>query len=68
MLLSREQAWEHWFNKKANDHSKDKSKIVPLLQHIAHSETNEKSEEAIDLLKTSEYWTNGEKLRDYISA
>lgn len=63
----REQAWERWFNKKANGHSEDKSKIVPWLRHIVHSETIEKSEEAIELLKISEHWTNGEKLRDYVS-
>ena len=63
----REQARERWFNKKANGHSEDKSKMVPLLRRIAHSETIKKSEEAIELLKTSEYWTNGENLRDYIS-
>lgn len=63
----REQARERWFNKKANGHSEDKSKMVPLLRRIAHSETIKKSEEAIELLKTSEYWTNSENLRDYIS-
>lgn len=63
----QEQAWERRFNKKANGHSEDKSKIVPLLRRIAHSETIKKSEKAIALLKTSEYWTNGENLRDCIS-
>ena len=63
----REQVFERWFNKKANGHSEDKSKIVPLLRGIAHLETIEKSEEAIELLETSEYWTNGENVRDYIS-
>ena len=38
-----------------------------MLRRITHSETIEKSEEALELLKTSEYWTNGENLRDYIS-
>ena len=63
----RQQAWESWFHKKVNSHSEDKSKIVPLLRDIAHSETLEKSEETTGLPETSEYWINGENLRDCIS-
>ena len=63
----RDQAWEHWFSKIVNGHSEDKSKIVPLLWRIAHLETIEKSVEAIEVLKTSEYSSNRENLRDYLS-
>ena len=50
----RDHAWERWFNKRTNGHSEEKSKTVPLLWRIAHSETIEKSVEAIEVLKTSE--------------
>ena len=63
----RDQAWEHWFNKIVDGHSAGKSKIVPLLWRIACLETIEKSVEAIEVLKTSEYSSNRENLRDYLS-
>ena len=63
----REQAWDHWLKTKSNGLVEDRLKILCLFRMIAHADTLEVCEVAIQNLKNSSYWKNQETLRDYIS-
>ncbi|XP_065648764.1 uncharacterized protein LOC136078033 isoform X2 [Hydra vulgaris] len=63
----REQAWDRWLKTKCNGLMEDRQKIMGLLRIIAHADTYEICESAIENLKISSYWTNHEALRNYIS-
>ena len=62
----REQSWDRWLKKKANGCADEKLKILSLLRSIARSDTEEKCEKAIEILKNSVYWAE-EPFREYIS-
>ena len=44
-----------------------KHRVIPLFRRIAHSETIEESEKAIDELKNSDHWKKDGILRDYFT-
>ena len=63
----REQAWERWLKKKINNCSEDHKHIISLFRRIAHSETTEKCNEAVDDLMKSSSWKDNTQLQEYFS-
>ena len=53
----REQAWDRWLKKKVHGCSEKKDDILPKMRRIAHSLSEEDMQKAIEVLKSSEYWT-----------
>lgn len=52
----REQAWDAWLTNKRNGCSGRKETILPLLQSIARSETEDAMAKSIEALYDSEFW------------
>ena len=63
----REQAWDRWLKKIANECSEIRLKIIALLRSIARADTVNDCEKAINSLKESTYWLENANFREYIS-
>ena len=55
-LIYREQAWERWLNARANGCHDIKGFLLPMMRSIARSTDIKAMEDAIAILKNSEYW------------
>ena len=66
-MISIEQSWDRWLNKKDNGLSHIKNDVLCQLRRIARSETIQESEEAIKALRQSDTWKNNLKLSAYFT-
>ena len=61
----REQAWERWVTKTANNVSNCKDELSGRMREIAHAEDMTKFNAAVDKLKQLPVWNEKKPLRDW---
>ena len=63
----REQSWGRWLRAEANGFRANSKEALELLRAIASAETEEKCEEAINDLKSWEFWKKSESFRNWFN-